>query len=77
MPILTIWIDGGNDANDDELEKVLACVEDYGIPRESVRVMDGGEQLRMSDGVSSWIGIRGDFIYLASKRSREAGKENE
>lgn len=71
MPILTIWINGGREGNKDELENVLSAVEDFGISRKDVKVMDGGEQLRMSDGESSWLGVRGDLIFLAGARARE------
>lgn len=74
MPILTIWINGGKDADEETIEKVLAEVERFGVSRDDVLISDGGEQLRMSDGESSWLGIRGDFIYRASIRAEENGK---
>lgn len=71
MPILTIWINGGKDADEETIEKVLAEVERFGVSRDDVLISDGGEQLRMSDGESSWLGIRGDLIFLAGARARE------
>lgn len=80
MPILTIWINGGKDADEETIEKVLDLVlywSDGMISKEDISVKDGGEVLRMSDGLRSWEGVRGDFILLAGLRAERErnGKE--